>query len=89
MYARLLLCFHYFPAEFHEQSQRRWKLFFFFFPDENFLIYSSEKTVKEDILHLGQIGLAMALGRVKLHLTQKNVLSCKYLVCPNEMTKLS
>lgn len=30
MYARLLLCFHYFPAEFHEQSQRRWKLFFFF-----------------------------------------------------------
>lgn len=63
--------------------------FFFFFPDENFLIYSSEKTVKEDILHLGQIGLAMALGRVKLHLTQKNVLSCKYLVCPNEMTKLS
>lgn len=52
--------------------------FFFFFSDENFLIYSSEKTVKEDILHLDQIGLTMALGRV----TSFNTKECAFMQIP-------
>lgn len=42
MYARLLLCFHYFPAEFHEQSQRRWKLFFFFWWKFSYLLFRED-----------------------------------------------